>query len=107
MTCISYGNGVTVCLASDKFLRKVIRRCPTCECKTEMVDRHEAWYGVTTYCCRCGDEWQDGELSPRPLERGWRERRVAYYRGLWDRATHGRPPSMYELYPDLAEDGAA
>lgn len=87
--------------ADNRFLRKRYLRCPVCECITEMVVRHEAYYGATTFCCRCGDSWQDGELSPRPFSSHWRKRAVARHRKLWDRATHGPAPTLKEMLPDL------
>lgn len=103
MTCTSPAPGVIVCFASDRFLRKAIRRCPVCECMTEMVERHEAWYGTSTYCCKCGDRWSDGELGPRPFRRGWRREAVQRHREMWDRATFGPPPDLLDLYPELGE----
>ncbi len=103
MPCVQFAPGVIVTMASNQFLRKTIRRCPICECMTEMVDRHEARYGVSTYCCKCGDSWQDGELYPRPFARGWRTKAVRRHRTLWDEATHGPAPTVAELFPDLVE----
>lgn len=82
---------------SPTLLRKRYRRCPVCECTTEMVERHEGWYGLTVMCCRCGDSWNDGELDPRPFSRGWRITAVREHRHLWDIATHGPDPTLEEL----------
>lgn len=102
MTCERLG-GVIVCRPSDEFLRKRYRRCPVCECTTEMVERHEPWYGRTVMCCRCGDSWSDGELHERPFARGWRARSVRRYRVLWMRAGHGPDPTFEELYPEFEQ----
>lgn len=83
----------------NRFLRKRYIRCPCCQCTTEMVVRYEAYYGLTTYCCRCGDSWQDGEMFPRPFQRGWRKAAIRRYRKLWDQATHGAAPTLQEMCP--------
>lgn len=91
--------GIHINWASDKFLRKRYMRCPSCQCTTEMVVRHEAYYGLTAYCCRCGDSWQDGEMAARPFAPGWRREAIRAHRALWDRATHGPDPTVEQLYP--------
>ena len=106
MTCIQIGGGVHVCRASDNYLRRRIIRWPVCERMREMVVRYEGWHGPTVMCTGCGDSWQDGELSYRPFERGWRKRSVEYYRRLWDVATYGPAPTYAELFgePELTPD---
>lgn len=104
MTCQSYPGGLTICRPDDRFLRKEIRRCPVCECKTEMVARYEAYYDTTVHCCKCGDSWQGGELLERPFARGWRKQAVKAHRRMWDRASHGNPPSVQELFPEFDEE---
>lgn len=103
MTCIQIAPGVSLNMASDRFLRKVITYCPTDECITEMVARHERWHGTSLYCCKCGESWADEGRYPRPFRPGWRAKAVAYHRELWDRASHGPPPTMDELYPSEYE----
>lgn len=97
MSCRSIGPGAFICGPSNSptLLRKRYYRCPTCECITEMVVRHEGWYGITTMCCRCGDAWNDGWCY-RPFRRGWRRERVARHRELWDIALHGPDPTLEE-----------
>lgn len=73
------------------------------ECQTEMVARHERWHGTSLYCCKCGESWADEGRYPRPFRPGWRAKAVAYHRELWDRASHGPPPTMGELYPSEEE----
>ena len=102
MTCVSNGM-LTICRPSDRFLRKEVHYCPMCMCRTEMAVRYEAYYGVTSHWCRCGDSWTDGELIERPFARGWRGRAVRRARELWDRATHGQPPTVWELFPESTE----
>lgn len=51
-------------------------KCPTCEKRTKFFGRFEAWYGWLITCLSCGDQWQDGEMLPRPFERGWRTKSV-------------------------------
>lgn len=57
-----------------------IHRCPTCERERRFYCTHTPWYGVDRWCTGCGDMWQDGELSERPFERGWRRRNREYAR---------------------------
>lgn len=97
MTCIQIGRDIVICRPSDAFLRKRYQRCPVCECITETVERHEAWYGLHVMCCRCGDSWTDGYLDPRPFSRGWRNTSVREHRALWDRASHGPEPTIDDL----------
>lgn len=92
---------ITICRPDNRFLRKEIRYCPMDMCRTEMAVRYEPYYGITMYCCRCGDAWTDGELHERPFQRGWRDRAVRDHRRLWDQATHGPAPTAAELYPEL------
>ncbi len=84
------GIGRTVGFACTPRYRdyKAVYRCPTCECRTEHVYRDERWYGTTVMCTRCGDNWQDGELGPRPFYPRWRRDRVRKYRRLYDAARH-------------------
>lgn len=103
MSCVQVAPGVIVNMADNRFLRKVIQYCPVDECKTEMVARHEAWYGTSYYCCKCGDSWCDGEMYPRPFARGWRKSAVRRARELWDQASHGPPPRVEQLYPEYDE----
>lgn len=100
MPCVAAAPGVVVTMADSRYLKKRYLHCPVCECITEMVERHEAWYGTTTYCCKCGDTWQDGDLGYRPFARGWRAKAAAYHRKLWDQATFGPAPAVEDLYPD-------
>jgi hypothetical protein len=97
MACTEIGPGMVVCGPSNapNLLRKRYYRCPSCECTTEMVERHEGWYGRTVMCCRCGDSWNDGWCY-RPFARNWRKERVAKHRQLWDVATFGPAPSLEE-----------
>jgi hypothetical protein len=50
--------------------------CPTCKKKTYATAFYQEWYGWDTTCLRCGEEWQDGKMSERPFERGWRTKRI-------------------------------
>jgi hypothetical protein len=104
MTCTTYPGVLTICRADDRFLRKEVRYCPMDMCKTEMAVRYEAYYGVTAMCCKCGDAWTDGELHERPFARGWRKQAVKEHRRVWDRASHGKPPTFEELFPEFTED---
>lgn len=63
---------VIICRANRYPIRRILR-CPTCKTKRRMLAHDEVWYGTTVTCCHCGDHWQDGELYPRPSQRGWRK----------------------------------
>ncbi|GEL19304.1 hypothetical protein [Pseudonocardia asaccharolytica] len=93
---------VFVCGPDNRNLRKRYWRCPSCERITETVVRHGGWWGVDILCCRCGDRWTDGQLRPRPFQRGWRDERRRRHRQLWDAATHGPDPTFEELFPEYA-----
>jgi hypothetical protein len=91
MACVNYGTAI-VCLPDNSNLRRRILRCPTCQCRTEMVVRAQSWFPVETMCTRCGDSWSDGDIDQRPFERGWRTRAVQAYRRMWAVATYGPLP---------------
>jgi len=55
----------------------VRRHCPTCQKDRYFIQWHTPWLGWDKTCLRCGDHWADGELTPRPFERGWRQKAVA------------------------------
>jgi hypothetical protein len=96
MTCTSISPGVIACGPNPSNRRKRYLRCPMCECITETVVSFGGWYGISCFCCRCGDGWCDGELYERPFARGWRKRAIARHRRMWDEATHGPEPTLYE-----------
>lgn len=89
---------VIVCRPDDRFLRRMYRRCSTCECITEQVIRYEEWYAPTIWCCRCGESW-DGEEGrhERPFQRNWRHEAVRRARARWDRATYGPAPTLEDF----------
>jgi len=64
-------------VCSPKMKKWELRRfkCPNCG-KRRMLVRYYEWYGASMSCMRCGDEWHDGELSPRPFARGWRKEAI-------------------------------
>jgi len=51
--------------------------CPTCGEKADAFEWFQEWYGWHSTCLKCGDQWQDGELCPRPFRRGWRRENIA------------------------------
>ncbi len=57
--------------------------CPTCDKKTFFVSLHQDWYGWDSTCLKCGEHWQDGEMSERPFERAWRKRRIEQARASY------------------------
>lgn len=72
-------------------------RCPDCEVgyrygrrivppnprRPFVVTWWQEWYGFNTTCLRCGCEWADGEILPRPFEPGWRSVNIAAASALW------------------------
>ncbi|MET9957428.1 hypothetical protein ABZ135_38550 [Streptomyces sp. NPDC006339] len=73
---------VIVCRARRFPIRRILR-CPTCKTRRRMLAQDEAWYGLSMTCCHCGDRWQDGELYPRPRQRGWRKEAAANATTAW------------------------
>ncbi|MBR8029334.1 hypothetical protein KDX27_28545 [Burkholderia cenocepacia] len=55
-----------------------VNLCPTCERPRRMFVRYFEWYGATVTCAGCGEEWQDGYQSERPLMCGWRKQNIQY-----------------------------
>lgn len=57
---------------------KAIRvACPTCRpFRVAAVASFQEWYGWLVTCLRCGEQWEDGEVLPRPCERGWRVKSI-------------------------------
>lgn len=96
MGCERYGN-VIICTPS-RFYRRWYQRCTTCECITEQVVGYTIWYGDTTWCCRCGESWDNEEgRRPRPFARNWRRDSARKARLLWDEATYGGRPTMEQM----------
>lgn len=73
---------VIVCRAQRYLIRRILS-CPTCKTRRRMLAQDEVWYGTTLVCCHCGDRWQDGELYPRPSQRGWRKDAAAKATAEW------------------------
>lgn len=68
---------MSIHICSPKLQKWEVRhyKCPNCG-KRKMLVEYFEWYGASVSCLNCGDEWHDGELSPRSFARGWRERAV-------------------------------
>ena len=86
--------GVIVCRHYNWPIRRVYV-CPVCHERHRIIGTDRgAWYGILWTCCGCGDSWADGEILPRPFQRGWRQKAVAEARRRWvaagpyDRAAH-------------------
>ncbi len=62
--------------------------CPTCKRRRRMLVEFFEWYGSTTSCLMCADEWNDGALAYRPAERGWRKKYRALLAERVRRLTH-------------------
>jgi hypothetical protein len=63
--------------------RRIFDLCPTCKRKTRKWGELEAYFGWFVTCTVCGEAWQDGEMLPRPFERGWRARQAEWARRLY------------------------
>lgn len=89
------GTNVIVCGPPRGVYYRSIGSCPACERRHRFITRWDgAWYGTTEYGS-CGDRWQDGEMAPRPFERGWRKEAQEHFRAMWDNAA---PRSLYNAY---------
>lgn len=53
-------------------VRRLRRRCSTCERRTTFVGALYHWYGWLLTCLSCGEQWEDGERLARPFQRAWR-----------------------------------
>lgn len=94
MTCRVLGGGVIVCGLPGVY-RRSVGYCPVCDRRHGFViSWGGAWYGSTHYGS-CGDRWQDGEMAPRPFERGWRKRAREHFSDLW---RHAASRDLYDAY---------
>lgn len=66
--------------------RKLARiDCPTCKRRTFAVGWFAEWYGWDLTCLRCGEQWAEGEMLPRPFLRGWRKKSIEAAKARWRR----------------------
>lgn len=107
MPCVSYGNAI-VC-GPGRTYRRFYGHCPVCDCRRRFVARFDGlYYGETHMCCGCGDRWQDGEMCPRPFQRGWRDKAKETARTWWQEAMTPRQynafmrAEMDEMFGDAA-----
>ncbi len=62
-----------------------------CECGFYDRDRHHTkigggeceYFGPTSFCLRCGREWQEGEWMELPFIRQSRQKNIAYAKKHW------------------------
>lgn len=109
MPCYVIAPGVIACSPPDWTYRR-IAYCPVCERRRRMVTTLEGFYGSTTGCLGCGDQWSDGEMWGRPFARGWRERAKAQLREKWANAMtreEALAANNRHLFGDLEEDADA
>jgi len=74
-----------ICAPEPDSMHLATRPCPNCQGDRVFLDALVPWYGVTSTCLNCGDEWAEWERLHRPFERDWRKRRMrqawaAFYR---------------------------
>ncbi len=77
------GTYIHIYASSAEARRKLRRRCGTCAKRTRQVAIYYGIFGWTLTCCRCGEQWVDGERRPRPFERGWRKRNISKAEQAW------------------------
>lgn len=95
MPC-SIGTNVIVCGPPGVYMRRVIH-CPACNRRHRFVVSWDgAWYG-STYYGLCGDAWQDGEMAPRPFERGWRREAQVRAAEMWKYAASPEGFRRYQV----------
>lgn len=93
MTC-RIGTNVIACGPPGVY-RRAILRCGPCDRRHRFVISWDgAWYGETLHGA-CGDRWQDGEMAPRPFERGWRKEAQEKFRARWE---HAASIELYDRY---------
>lgn len=73
--CFGVGN-LTICRPTVQSRRVKVMACPTCGKRRRMLCCDYEWYGWHVTCLTCGEEWQDGEMMPRPFMPGWRRKNV-------------------------------
>lgn len=97
MVCDFSIPGVVVCGPPAGVYTRTMRECGVCERRHRFIERWDgAWYGSTFYG-GCGDTWMDGEMLPRPFERGWRKKAREQFRAMWDNAA---PNKLFNAYAD-------
>lgn len=69
-----------------------------------LVESYE-WYGPTVTCLRCGDQWSDGELLPRPFAPHWRQKNVERAKQKW-RKYRATPPEQPSSEPFVSPRSA-
>jgi hypothetical protein len=78
---------VNICFSRvDAEFRKVAY-CGHCKRRRRIYGWAQEWYGTIWTCCHCGDAWCEGELLPRPFQRGWRQRAAAKATRRWAELT--------------------
>jgi len=85
----SYEDWMNVHINSPIATERALRRthCPTCDRRRWFAAWFYEWYGWNMTCLRCGDQWSDGAMCPRPFERGWRKKSVAAVIKRWRQET--------------------
>lgn len=59
------------------------RHCPACGKRRFMIGWLYKWYGWYEICLRCGEQWQDGEMLPRPFMPRWRRKNIDAAKRRW------------------------
>lgn len=74
---------IFVCSPQPIKRRIVIGVCPDCKKRTRFLCFCVEWYGWGKTCLRCGREWNDGEWTALPFERGARQNNIAAAKRRW------------------------
>ncbi len=65
--------------------------CTTCGRPKYGVVVHVEWYGTDATCLYCGERYSEEGRTPRPFERGWREKSKADARKVYRRFKEPSP----------------
>ena len=75
---------------------KIIDRqdCPTCGKPRFFVCLFQHWYGWDVTCLKCGDQWSEEGMYPRPFRPRWRQDNIDSAKCAWRRNDAPATPDM-------------
>ena len=85
MTPCYHGDKIVICQPTITDLRLQRLPCPTCKRRRWFVRWFQEWYGWNDTCLRCGENWQDGEMCPRPFRPRWRQDNIESAKRIYRR----------------------
>lgn len=95
-------SGIVICGGSYIYRWRVCECWGKCRIRDSVVVWHEGspWYGSTSACTNCGDQWADGYLGERPFgDRYWRQKAIASAVAMFERACDHPVRRDEDLYP--------